>query len=92
MIHFCYKPTLSFTDKEKLNNLKDLNSTYRVIELSEMIEEKLKEISNVNKNNSISSLGSQLQTSAAIQTEMAPGIHYLCNYLQPSIERFQASV
>lgn len=83
LIHFCYKPILSFTDKEKLNQLKDLNVKYRVIELSEMIDEKIKELStnvnkgNANKSNANPSLGSQLQTSAAIQTEMAPGTVYL---------------
>lgn len=73
LIHFCYKPTISFTDSAKLRQLKEMNLQYEVLELSEIIEEKLKEItSNVN-----SSLGFKLETSVVIQTEMATGSVYV---------------
>lgn len=70
LVHFCYKPTISIQDKDKLIHLQELNKTYKVLELSEMIEEKLLPRGKTEEN----SLGVKLQTSAAIQTEMAPGI------------------
>lgn len=70
LVHFCYKPTIKFEDKDKLLHLKDLNSKYKVLELSEMIEEELVPRGKSEEE----SLGMKLQTSAAIQTEMAPGI------------------
>jgi hypothetical protein len=66
LLHFCYSPVISIAAKEDLANLRDLNnSKYKVIELSSSIEEKM---------NSFDSTQKLLETSAAIQTEMAPGI------------------
>lgn len=69
LIRFCYKPVFTFKEKENLMKLQEVNATYRVIELNELIDEKLK----ASNSNSNSSKLASLQTSAAIQTEMAPG-------------------
>lgn len=68
LVHFCYKPKFLNSDRQFLLGLKELNNRFKVIQMTEMIDEQ------VNQSDSKNQLRkSFMDTSAAIQLEMAPG-------------------